>query len=302
MAGRPIGFTTILKNAWDDVMNNHTMTLAAGLSYYFVLSLFPLLILAASLLAYLPVPNLFDVIMGTMARVVPPESMGLVRQVVQTVAHPHGGLLTFGLIGTIWTASSGFAGLIEALNVAYDVPETRPIWETRLLAMGLMFIIGILLTAAALLMIIGPKVALWIASAVRARELFLSIWPFVRWGLALAFTVIGVELMYFWAPNVKQRFMATLPGAVIAVAFFMASSYGLAVYFRQFANFNKTYGALGGAIALLVWLYYSWFAILLGAEINSELVKAYGDGRVELKGKPPVAVKAASPWEEHPAA
>lgn len=301
MPATQISFIGILKSAWQDLMNNHVLTLSAGLSYYFVLSLFPLLILAASLLAYLPVPNLFDAILSSLAHVVPAESMGLVRQVVATVARPHGALLTFGLGGTIWTASSGFAGLIEALNVAYNVPETRPVWKTRLLAVGLMFVIGALLTTAVVLMILGPRIAMGISSATGAAGI-LRVWPWLRWGVALSFTVLGVELLFFWAPNVRQRFVSTLPGAVIGVAFFMASSYGLAVYFRHFANFNKTYGTLGAAMGLLVWLYYSWFAILLGAEINAELEKARGGGRLELKGKPPAAVTPVSPWEEHPAA
>src|SRR5512133_3149400 len=130
----------IIANAYHDIMNTHTMTLAAGLSYYFVLALFPMLILLAAAVGYLPIPNLFDQILGTMSRVVPADSMGLVRKVVASVIKPHSGLLTFGIVGTIWTASGGFASLIEALNVAYDVPETRPIWKTRLLAIGLTFV------------------------------------------------------------------------------------------------------------------------------------------------------------------
>src|SRR5512146_219969 len=133
------------------------MTMAAGLSYYFVLSLFPLLILLASIVGYLPIPDLFEKILWTMSRVVPAESMGLVRKVAASVVQPHGGLLTFGILGTVWTASGGFAGLIEALNVAYDVPETRPIWKTRLLALGLTFITGLLLLVGLGVMIFGPK-------------------------------------------------------------------------------------------------------------------------------------------------
>jgi membrane protein len=291
----------VLGNAWHDIMTNHTMALAAGLSYYFVLSLFPLLILAGSLLPFLPIPNLFDQILGAMAHVIPGDSMGLVRKIVTSVVKPHGGLVTFGLIGTIWTASGGFAGLIEALNVAYDVPETRPIWKTRMLAVGLTFVIGSLFVVALGLLVLGPKLAEWIHHWTGLDQL-LAIWPYVKWGLSIAFTVIGVELLFFWAPNVKQRFLATLPGAVVGVGFFIGSSYGLGVYFRHFANFDKTYGTLGAAMALMVWLYYSWFAILVGAEINSEIVKAGSGGTLELKEKPPEAVKPVPPWEERPAA
>ncbi|MFB3916013.1 MAG: YihY/virulence factor BrkB family protein [Terriglobales bacterium] len=301
--GKDVSVGRVLKNAWNDIMNNHTMSMAAGLSYYFVLSLFPLLILAASLLPYLPVPNLFDQILSSMSHVVPADSMGLVKRVLASVMKQHqGGLLTVGILGTIWAASGGFAGLIEALNVAYDVPETRPVWKTRLLAIGLMFVIGILLVVALGVMILGPMLGQWLSNLVGLGPAFMSAWPIVRWAVAGAFTVIGVELLFFWAPNVKQRFFATLPGAIFGVGFWIGSSYALGIYFQKFANYNKTYGVLGAAVALMVWLYWSWFAILVGAEINSELVKAGGGGRLELKEKPPPAVEPRPAWEEKPAA
>lgn len=292
----------ILVNAYNDIMNNHTMSMAAGLSYYFVLGLFPLLILLASLVGYLPIPNLFEQILVTMSKVVPAESMGLVRKVVASVIQPHGGLLTFGIVGTLWSASGGFAGLIEALNVAYDVPETRPIWKTRLLALGLTFVTGLLLVIGLGVMIFGPKLGIWIANLVDLGPTFTVVWPYVKWAVSIAFTVLAVEVIYFWAPNVEQRFLATLPGAIVGVIFWIGSSYGLGIYFQKFANYNKTYGILGAAMALMVWLYWSWFAILVGAEINSELVKAGGEGKLELKEKPPAAVKPRPAWEERPAA
>lgn len=300
--GVEVRLRDIAENAFNDVMNNHIMSLAAGLSYYFVLSLFPFLILLASLLAYLPVPHLFDQILVTMSRVVPPDSMKLVYRVVGTVVHPHGGLLTLGIVGTLWAASGGFNSLIEALNVAYDVPETRPIWKTRLLSIGLMFVIGGLLTVALAAMVFGPKLGEWSANLVGLGPAFMRVLPYIRWGVSIAFNVLAVELLFWRAPNVRQHFGFTLPGAVIGVAFWIGSSYLLGLYFRHFANYNKTYGILGAAIALMVWLYWSWFAILIGAEINAEFLKAVGRGKLELKGKPPAAVKPRPAWEEKPAA
>ncbi len=292
----------LIKGAFNDINNNHILSLAAGLSYYFVLSLFPFLILLASLLAYLPIPHLFDEILASMSRVVPPDSMRLVYRVVGTVVHPNGGLLTFGIIGTLWASSGGFNSLIEALDVAYNVPETRPIWKTRLLSLGLTFVIGGLLTVALATMVLGPKLGEWIANLVGLGPAFMQVWPYIKWGVSIAFTVLAVELVFWWAPNVKQGLLSTLPGAVIGVVFWIGSSYLLGIYFRQFAQYNKTYGILGAAIALMVWLYWSWFAILVGAEINAEVLKALGEGKLKLKGKPPAAVKPRPAWEERPAA
>ncbi len=289
----------IFKKAYTDILDNHIMSLAAGLSYYFVMSLFPLLILAAAIVAYLPIPDLFNRIVGAMAQVMPPDSMGLVRAVLKQIITPHkGSFLTFGILGTLWAASGGFAGLIEALNVAYNVPETRPFWKTRLLAIGLMFVIGTLMVAGVALMFVGPEFGGWLATRVGLSHQFAQVWPTLRWVFSIAFMVLAVELTFFWAPNVKQRFWATLPGAALGVGFWIGTSFLLGLYFRSFANYNKTYGALAGAVALMAWLYYSWLVILIGAEFNSELLKAAGHGRLPLKQAPPAAIRVRPAWEE----
>jgi membrane protein len=281
----------ILKNAVMDTQRNHTMAFAAGLSYYFVLSLFPALIAMSAVVGFLPVPNLFGQILALMARFVPADSMGVVRQIVHDVISPHrGALLSFGLIGSLWTASSGFAGMIEALNVAYNVPETRPYWKTRGLAIVLTFFIGGLLLVALGMMLVGPRFGEWLAAVLHLSFLWARIWPLLRWVVSGAFIVIAVESLYFLAPNVKQRFFYTLGGAVFAVAMWLALSFALGIYFQRFANFNRTYGALGGAIALMTWLYWSSFVVLLGAEINGEILQASGDGTLALKQTPPERV------------
>jgi membrane protein len=112
-----------------------------------------------------------------------------------------------------------------------------------------------------------------------------------HWSMPIGFTVLAVEALYFLAPNVKQRFLATLPGAVLAVGFWLALSYLLAVYFRHFANFNKTYGTLAAAIALMTWLYWTGFAMLVGAELNAELAKVSREGRIAGKHEPPSITK-----------
>ncbi len=290
------------RNAFNDIMQNHTMAMAAGLSYYFVLSLFPLLILLAAVVAYLPIPDLFNTILGVMSRVVPPDSMGLVRKIVASVITPHrGGLLTFGILATLWSASGGFNSLIEALNVAYDVPETRPIWKTRLISIELMFVVGALMVAGIGVMLVGPQFGGWLANKVGLSDQFADTWNYLRWGISIGFLVLAVELIFFLGPNVRQRFISTLPGALIGVGTWIGTSYALSLYFQHYANFNKTYGTLGAAMALMVWLYYSWFAILVGAEINSEIIKIRTNKTLPLKQPPPPAVEPKPAWEEKPA-
>jgi len=277
-----------LQQTYSDVLRNHTMQMAAALSYYFVLSLFPALIFLSAVVAYLPVPDLFGQALGIMGRFIPPDSMGLVRRVLADVITPNRGtFLSFGILGTLWAASGGFAATIEALNIAYDVREDRPFWKTRPLAIALAFVIGGLMLLALAVMIVGPQFGGWLAGRVHLSFLFVLLWPYIHWSVAVFFTVLAVEILYFLGPNVKQRFLATLPGAVVAVGCWIGLSYLLGVYFRHFAHFNKTYGTLGAAIALMTWLYWTGFGMLVGAELNSELAKISDKGPVEEQHQPP---------------
>jgi len=272
-----------LARTYEGVQRKHTMQMAAGLSYYFVMSLFPLLIVFAAAVAYLPVPNLFDQALGFASRFMPHESMGLVKAVLRQVITPHRGkFMSFGIVGTIWAASGGFSSMMEALNVAYDVTESRPFWKTRPLAIGLTFLIGILLVIALALMLVGPNFGGWLAGKVGLGSIFVAVWPYLRWSIAIAFAVLAIELIYFLAPNVRQRFLRTLPGAALAVACWLLLSWALGIYFQHFTNLNKTYGTLAAAIALMVWLYWTAFAILLGGEINADLLHEEGR-RLALK-------------------
>jgi len=282
-----------LLRTYADVERNHTLQMAAALSYYFVMSLFPALIFLSAIVAFLPITGLFDQTLDLMARFVPPEGMEIVRKVLSDAVTPsRGAFLSLGFLGTLWTASGGFAAAIEALNIAYDAEETRPFWKTRFLAMFLALIIGLLLLIALFIMILGPHFGQWLASQMHLSRVWLWVWPYIHWMISVGFTVLAVEALYFLGPNVKQRFLATLPGAILSVGFWIGFSFLLGIYFRTFANFNKTYGTLGAGIALLVWLYWTGFAMLVGAELNAELAKRTKEGAIEQKEEdPPAPIK-----------
>jgi membrane protein len=254
---------------YSDVYNEHLFVFAAGLSYYFVLSLFPLLISMASLLGYVPIPHLFEGLLSLMAKLVPGDGMSLVRNIVSDViSHRHARFFTLGLIFTIWTVSSGFAAIIDGLDVVYRVRETRPVWKTRPIALGLTLIAGSLLLIAVALMVEGTSLGIWATSRLGMDPAVLLAWHYLRWGIAIALSVLAVDLLYHFGPNVKQRFRDSLAGAIIAVITWIGLSYLLGGYFRHFESLDKTYGPLGAAIGLYLWFYLSGFAILIGGEIN----------------------------------
>src|SRR3954468_7746695 len=278
------GLGTAAWKTWQGVQKNHTLAIAAGLSYYFLLSLFPAMIFAAAVLGYLPLPNLFDQLLYGMGKVVPPDSMVVVRKTMEGVFVPNrAGLVSFGMLFTLWSTSGGFAAIIEGLNVAYDVPETRPIWKTRLLALELTFIVGVLMVIALAVLIVGPEFGSWVARHTGTSILFAWIWPHLRWFIAVGFTVLAIELLYFLAPNIKQRFWATLPGAIFAVGAWILASLGLGIYLREFPNYNKTYGSLGAVIALMLWFYLSGIVLLVGAQFNAQYTRCCGDPELPLK-------------------
>ena len=253
---------------YNDVYDEHLFVFAAGLSYYFVLSLFPLLVSMASLLGYIPIPHLFEGLLSVMAKLVPGDGMSLVRNIVSDVSHTHRHFLTLGLVFTIWTASSGFAAIIDGLDLVYRVRETRPVWKTRPIALGLTLLAGSLLLVAVGLMVEGTYLGTWFTSKFDLNSAILAAWRYLRWGIAMIFGILAVQLLYHFGPDLKQRFRDSLTGAIVAVMTWVGLSYLLGSYFRHFENLDKTYGPLGAAIGLYVWFYLSGFAILLGGEIN----------------------------------
>jgi membrane protein len=254
---------------YNDVYEEHLCVFAAGLSYYFVLSLFPLLVSMASLLGYVPVPHLFEGLLALMAKLVPGDGMSLVRNIVSDVmSHKHTHFLTLGLVFTIWTASSGFAATIDGLNVVYRVRETRPVWKTRPIALGLTLLAGSLLLLAAGLTVEGTHLGTWSTHRFDLNPSILAIWRYLRWSTAIIFAMLAVELLYHFGPDVKQRFRDSLIGAILAVMSWIGLSYLLGSYFRHFETLDKTYGPLGAAVGLYVWFYLSGFAILVGGELN----------------------------------
>ncbi|HLX77010.1 MAG TPA: YihY/virulence factor BrkB family protein [Terriglobales bacterium] len=265
----------VVRLTYAGVRSKHTSQLAAGLSYYFILSLFPMLIAFAAGLALVPLPHLFDQILTLMARFIPPDSMGLVRAVVRDVITPHGGsILSVGIVLTIWAASGGVAALMEAVNVAYNLPDQRSFVRKRLLAIGLMFAVGALAVLALAFMVVGPGFGRWLAGKAGLGSVFVALWPYLRWALSIACAVLSIELIYVWAPSERRPFRSTLPGAVIALLTWLVLSSGLGLYLRNFGKLNKTYGTLAAAVALMLWLYWTAFAILVGAQFNAETMPA----------------------------
>src|SRR5262249_46488615 len=150
----------------------------------------------------------------------------------------------------------------------HDVREGRPYWKRRALAFGLTLLTGLMVTIVLVAIALGPGFGNWLAAKIHISSLFPILWPYARWLLIGAFTIFSVETIYFLGPNVKQRFKDQIPGAIIAVLSWITASWGLGWYLSHFANYNKTFGALGAVVGLMLWFYITALALLLGAEMN----------------------------------
>lgn len=259
---------------YHELFRTRAFTMAAAMSYYFLLALLPLLIFSSALLGYLPIPSLFDQLLDILAVVAPPQAMQMVERILAGLLAPHrGGLLSFGFLGYLWTASGGFSALIDAANVAYDVEKARSWWRDRLQALLLTFTTGFLVMLGLLLIIAGPHFGHFLTEMFPVPTAFGQIWPALRMVTIFVIFVVSVELQYYLAPNRKQRFVNTLPGALVAVSGIFLGSAGMGYYFSHFSNYNKTYGSLGAVIILMVWFYVMALFFVAGAELNAERLK-----------------------------
>jgi membrane protein len=185
-------------------------------------------------------------------------------------------VIGFGLVGAIWAASGGFSACIDALNIAYDASESRPWWRDRVQALLLTLTVGGLALIALVSIILGPEFGHMLTRFFGVSFGATRYWPAIRVVLMFTSFVGAVTLLYFLAPTVRQRASATIPGAVLAVAVFFAGSWGLSFYIEHFSSYGNGYGPLGAVLALMLWLYIVAIAMLVGAEINAELLKLRG--------------------------
>ena len=250
-----------------------SLTYGAALAFFFLLSMFPLLIFLASALAYIPIPDLFTHIVQLMSLVVPSNAMGRIRTILADVLQTNLGLLSFGIAGAIWIASTGFDALIGVLDKVFEVRQSRPYWKRRVLAVGLTLLIGVMVIAALLAGVTGPFLGSLLPRIFGVHSMFVILWPYIRWTLILLFLVLSLQIIYLVAPSRRESFLSQTPGALLAVTVWIGISILLNLYLAHFANYNRIYGTLGAVIALLIWFYVTALAILLGAELNAELVR-----------------------------
>lgn len=276
-----------LLNTYNGILQNHTFLVAAGVSYRFALCVFPALILFLALVASLPLPDLFGPLTRAMFSLFPADTAHSFQMILlDALRSNHAAWLSIGTLGTVWVLLATFGALIEALDMAYDTCNERSFWKNLLVSLLLSGVMAGLLLFALASTLIGPFLGDWLVRNMYLSREAMMLWPTIHWVASFCFALITVELIYFLAPNVKQRFFATLPGAILTVFCWVGLSHLLGFYFSHVAGFGATYGTLAGFVVLMTWLYWNLLALLVGAELNAELAK------VSRKG--PISQTAAS--------
>jgi membrane protein len=284
------------------VIADNCLGLAAELAYYFFLALFPALLFLVAIISFIPVQGLLDAITSSLARIAPYEALKLIQdQVLNLAGGKNGGLLTLGMLGALWSTSSGVNAIIDTLNQAYDIQESRPWWRVKLIALVLTIALAVFIVLSTVLVLVGPTLAEKAAGWMHLGLVFTWTWKIVQWPLVFALVSVAIAIVYYFAPDAEQRWIWITPGSILATVLWLAASLLFKLYVSTFGAYNATYGTIAGIIILLTWFYVSGLAVLIGAELNSEIEHAspYGKdpGEKEVGEKKKLGSLAADAFE-----
>lgn len=246
--------------------------LAAAQAYYYLLAIVPLLILLLAILPYLQIEP--QRVMDFMGTILPGEvASTFEEQIVSVVTTPSGGLLTFGILGTLWSASNAVSAFIKATNEAYDVEETRSFFAQKGIAILLTLFMLVAVIIALVLPIFGGAIIDMISSFMNLPSQTEIIFQVLRWVISIAVMSIVLAIMYKIAPNKHFPFKEVIIGALIATVLWQLVSLAFSFYVSNFGSYSATYGSLGGLIVLILWFFLTGLILVIGAEINAIIHK-----------------------------
>jgi membrane protein len=279
----PDGPTELPRRSWKDILkrtvkefqDDNLTDWAAALTYYGVMSLFPMLLVLVALLGLIgqestiatTTDSLRSAGLGDVARNV----QGPLDEIVRHKGGA-GALVGIGLLGALWSASGWVGAFTRAMNAVYEVKEGRPFWKLRPLQILITLVTVLLVSLVLLAVVVSGPIAEAVGTAVGVGDTAVSVWGVAKWPVLLVVLMAMVAGLYYIAPNVRQpRLRWVTPGGVTAVLVWILASAGFGIYVSNFGSYGKTYGTLGSVITFLVWMWLSNLALLFGAELDSEL-------------------------------
>lgn len=255
------------------------MTHACAIAYEVLFSIFPFIIFLIALLGFLELSSFFGWMRERAQILLPQEAMQPVNAVIDDLHQKNAGLLSFGMIMTLWASSVAMRATMNALNVAYGVKESRPIWKRFPLSIFYTVGIAAMLIVAGILLVVGPQAMQWAARQVGLEQLVVILWAWLRWPVALLLMTLAIGAIYYVAPDVDQELRFIIPGATLAVIAWVAASWGFNYYISHFGNYGAVYGSIGAIIVLLTYFFISASIVLFGAELNVVIEHHSDDGK-----------------------
>lgn len=268
----------LLRKTGKEILEDKVSTLAAQTAYYFFFSLFPLLLFLAPLLTLVVSRDvLMRLIVDRAAVALPPNAVGAIEMVLRNVIFVDNapGLMSVGLLFAAWSGSNIFGALTGALNAAYDVEESRPLWKRLALRLGMLVLGGALVLTATVVLLGGEDIARAVGAWVGAGPTAVAAWSFVQFPLAFLFVVLLAFLTYYILPNVRQKKAHVLAASLVTAVLWLAATLLFRLYIQRFPP-NPAYGLIGGVMILMTWMYYTMFVVLAGGELASELRNGSG--------------------------
>ena len=252
----PLSWGEILRRTVRESINDNCPGMAAQLAYYFFFALFPALLFVFAVASDFPVETLIDDMFAMMGGFVPPEAVQIITDQIRKIAEgEQGGLLTLGMLLTLWSSSAAMTSIIDTLNTAYDIGEGRPWWKVRLTAIGLTVGVALFILLSFTLILVGPALAQRLADLTFLDRTFVVAWTILQWPLVFALAITGVGLIYYFAPDAEQDWVWITPGAIFATVTWLAASLGFKFYVASMGNYTEAYGALGAVMILMLWFY-----------------------------------------------
>jgi membrane protein len=289
----------LLKKTGREIAEDRITSLAAQTAYYFFFSLFPLLLFLTPMLGLFgDGQQLMDSMLARLSTTVPADALSLIRRILSEVVTAKGGagVMSLGLLLAAWSGSNIFGALMDALNVAYDVEETRPWWQRQLLRLGALLIAAVVVLLATAIFLDGERFSHWAGSTLGLGPAAVTLVTILQFVVAVALLVGLGALLFKLLPNVSQRWSNVIVASVATTVLWIVATLLFRLYVQHFGSYNKTYGAIGGVIALLTWMYYSMFVLLSGGELASEMHQGSGavapergavyHGRIVSEGAP----------------
>ena len=287
------GWWAALKRTVREFKEDNLTDWAAALTYYAVLAIFPALIVLVSILGLVG-ESATQPLIDNLGAVAPGPAKDIFTKAIENLQGSQGAagvLFVVGLLAALWSASGYVAAFMRASNAIYDMPEGRPVWKTLPVRVGLTIVLLLLLAISTIAVVLTGGLAEKVGDIIGLGDTAVSVWNIAKWPVLLLVVSFMFALLYWAAPNVKQPgFRWVSPGGVVAVIGWLIASGAFAFYVASFGSYNKTYGALGGVVVFLVWLWISNIVILLGAEFNAELERGRAiQGGMRPEDKEPFA-------------